>query len=148
MKPSTKIIVIVISSILELFLLVGGVLYGVRASVDPADAVISFSEYFNTGEYKKMLRYVDPSEAKLIKGAINNLPEAVSKSAFETILPFISDVTNTKLYPEIISVNQEKKRAVVTVKFKKLDDENYYDVYLSKKNGIWYIKYFWLSSDK
>lgn len=139
---------IIISSILGLLLLIGGVLYGVRTSDDPADVVISFAEYFNSGEYEKMLRYVEPSEAKLIKGAVDNLPESISKSAFETILPFVSDVTKTKLYPEIISLNQEKNQAVVTVKFRELDNNNYYDVYLSKKKGIWYIKYFWLSSDK
>ena len=66
---------------------------------------------------------------------------------YEDILPFVSDITNTKLYPDIINTQIEKNRAVITVQLKSLDDNNYYDVYLTKKKGIWYIKYFWIASE-
>lgn len=148
MKPLTKRIVVIISIVLGLFLLIGGVLYGVRASVDPAETVIAFSEHFNSGEYRKMLRYVDPSEAKLIKKALKYVPNELTDSTLEIVLPFLSDATNVKLYPDIIEVEEEKKRAVVTVKFRKLDDNNLYDVYLTKKYGFWYVKYIWKADDE
>lgn len=123
-------------------------LYIPRATMSPEDTVTKFSEEFNDGRYNKMLRYIEPSEAKTIKKVIDKLPDGSAEVAFKTVLPFVSDVTNTKLYPNIISINEEKRRAVVTVQFKTIDENHNYDVYLSKKNGIWYIKYIWLSSDE
>lgn len=147
MKPLTKIVLAVISCVLGLFILTVGILFAVRASSDPEDTVITFSEYFNSGEYRKMLYYVDPSEAKLIRKALKYVPDELTDSTLEILLPFLSDATNVKLYPDIVDVQEEKKRAVVTVKFRKLDEVNLYDVYLSKKNGFWYVKYVWKADE-
>ena len=48
----------------------------------------------------------------------------------------------------MVDVQEEKKRAVVTVKFRKLDEENLYDVYLFKKHGFWYVKYVWKADEQ
>lgn len=146
-KSKVKIVIICCGSILLLSLVIFLCFAIPRITMSPEDTVIKFSEEFNDGRYKKMLSYVEPAEAKVIRSVIDKLPSGISENALETILPFVSDITNTKLYPEIINTKEEKKRSVVTVQFKTLDDENYYDVYLSKKNGVWYIKYFWLSSE-
>ena len=143
-----KPILIVSGIIVAVFLVIFLGLFAVRASSDPEDTVITFSEYFNSGEYRKMLYYVDPSEAKLIRKALKYVPDELTDSTLEILLPFLSDATNVKLYPDIVDVQEEKKRAVVTVKFRKLDEENLYDVYLFKKHGFWYVKYVWKADEQ
>ena len=135
----------VIGGLIALALLIVGIAWGIRVSYDPADTVIAISDEFNVGNYKKMLRYVEPSEAKLIKKGMNLLPEGIPKEALEIVFPFLSDISGVKLYPEIIQVSQEKRRAVVTVKFRNLDEEHYYDFYLRRKNLCWYVQYVWVS---
>lgn len=142
-----KVLLIVVAAVLGTILLSFLILFCIRASSDPEDTVITFSEHFNSGEYRKMLYYVDPSEAKLIRKALKYVPDELTDSTLEILLPFLSDATNVKLYPDIVDVQEEKKRAVVTVKFRKLDEENLYDVYLSKKHGFWYVKYVWKADE-
>lgn len=147
-RSNNKVILIVVAAIIGTLLLSALLLFCIRASSDPEDTVITFSEHFNNGEYRKMLYYVDPSEAKLIRKALKYVPDELTDSTLEIVLPFLSDATNVKLYPDIIDVEEEKKRAVVTVKFRKLDEENLYDVYLTKKHGFWYVKYIWKADDE
>lgn len=142
-----KILILSIASILSLSLVILSFIMIPKLARSPEDTIIKFSEKFNDGRYKEMLRYVEPSEAKNIRDILDMLPSEISENALETILPFVSDITNTKLYPDIINTQIEKNRAVITVQLKSLDDNNYYDVYLTKKKGIWYIKYFWIASE-
>lgn len=147
-STNAKSILVILGIVTTTLFVIFLCLYIPRATMSPEDTVTKFAEEFNDGRYKKMLRYIEPSEAKTIKKVIDNLPEGSADVAFKTVLPFVSDITNTKLYPNIISVSEEKRRAVVTVQFKTIDENHNYDVYLSKKNGIWYIKYIWLASDE
>lgn len=147
-NSKVKSIIWILGISVALLLIIFLCLYIPRMTMSPEDTVIKFSEEFNDGRYKKMLRYIEPSEAKTIEAVLEKLPDGSAEVAFGTILPFVSDITNTKMYPDIINTTEEKRRAVVTLQLKTIDEDHYYDVYLSKKYGIWYIKYFWLSSDK
>lgn len=146
-RSNKKSILIAAAAVLGTILLSFLILFCIRASSDPEDTVITFSEHFNNGEYHKMLYYVDPSEAKMIKRALKYVPDELTDNTLEIVLPFLSDATNVKLYPDIIEVEEEKKRAVVTVKFKKLDENSLYDVYLTRKHGFWYVKYIWKADE-
>lgn len=147
-KKSPPIFLVLIAGILALALLVVGVVWGIRVSYDPVDTVIAMTDEFNVGNYKKMLRYIDPSEAKLIRKGMELLPEEIPKDAMEIVFPFLADISGVKLYPEVVQVTQEKRRAVVTVKFRNLDEEHYYDVYLRRKNLCWYVQYAWVSDSE
>ncbi|MDE6785225.1 MAG: DUF4878 domain-containing protein [Ruminococcus sp.] len=138
---TTKIVIVSLAVIVFLSLIVFSFTLLPKLVRSPEDTVVKFSEEFNDGRYKKMLRYVEPSEAKTIHNILDMLPSGISENALETILPFVSDITNTKLYPEIINTTKGKRTAIVKVQFKDLDNNHYYNVHLTKKNGIWYIRY-------
>lgn len=139
--PKNRRPFIVIGIILGVLLLIAGVVTLIyRTSHNPEETVIAFCDEMNAGEYKRAFRYVDPSETKAIMGLLNftdgKIPKQVLTVA-EHFLPFLSDMTNAKLYPEVIDSSVNGRNAVVTIQLENMN--GYYDVHLKRRALKWYI---------
>ena len=111
-----------------------------RTSHNPEETVIAFCEEMNAGEYERAFRYVDPSETKAIKGVLSVAGDKIPKQVLNLaghFLPFLSDMANAKLYPEIIDSSISGRNAVVTIQLNQ--GNTYYDVHLKRKALKWYI---------
>ncbi|MBO5559097.1 DUF4878 domain-containing protein [Ruminococcus sp.] len=112
--------------------------------------VVSFINVANDQNLKKMLEYIEPTEAQIIESAIDKLDSATESTAFTKFkkwLPYISDFTELKPIPQFDStiVNSEiqDKNANITVTLtnRKTSKETECVFYLIDINGTWYIQY-------
>ncbi|MBR4320030.1 MAG: hypothetical protein IKP69_08295 [Oscillospiraceae bacterium] len=148
--PPDRKPILIIGIILGVLLLIAGVitiLY--RTSHNPEETVIAFCDEVNAGEYKRAFRYVDPSETKAIMGLLNFTDDKIPKQVLTLaghFLPFLSDMANMKLYPEVVDSSINGRNAVVTIQLENLN--GYYDVHLKQRALKWYIHHVSISEKK
>ena len=148
-RPNRRPLIIVLIVVGVLLLIAGIITVIYRTAYNPEETVIEFCDEFNAGEYRRALRYVDPSETKAITSLMDIAGDKVSKQVIklaEHFLPFLSDMTNAKLYPEIIDTSVNGRNAVVTIQLENVS--GYYDVHLKRRALKWYIHHVSVSDKK
>lgn len=139
--PPDRKPLLIIGIVIGVLLLIAGVITVIyRTSHSPEETVIAFCDEINAGEYKRAFRYVDPSETKAIMGVLNFAENKIPKQVLSLaghFLPFLSDMANAKLYPEVIDSSISGRNAVVTIQLENMN--GYYDVHLKRKALKWYI---------
>ena len=153
-----KKIGIIISLILILFFISGvGTLYYRNLETSKTEEVQMcesektfrlFVDALNQNHIATALEYVEPTEAQLIKFAINKADELTGNKivkVFSKWFPFLSDFIGLdvipELSPQIITVDESEETSVITVTLNTNDTVSFYDVYLIKIEEKWFIQY-------
>ncbi len=154
MKKSNVVISIVCGVLLVLILALVLFLYFQRNdTTKPETTINSFVSALNDDNINGMLDCIEPSEAQTIRNGISKLESYTGKSFDKLIelLPFISFVSSTDLFPEysveILStqLSDDGTTAIVQITATPIDTESSqslsFDVNLIKIQDVWYIRY-------
>ncbi|MDE5771962.1 MAG: hypothetical protein K2I06_10120 [Ruminococcus sp.] len=143
-KPLIIVIVIILVCIGILF---GLFFYRNHSRKEPVKTINSFMYALNHNNINGMLDCIEPTESELIKSGLEKIDEITDSEIAEKLtdyLPFLTAYLKVDLFPKefdvkIIKTEVDGKKAVVTVSI--IDSKIYYDIYLIKLDGKWYIQY-------
>ena len=155
-KRAIRTLVVLIVILMLLVLCLAGILVFLlyqkehkEQESQPQAAVEAFITELNERDIDGMLRYIEPSEAELIRKGLEKI-EGVSDSALMSLLkktlPFLEHSGTEQLpefHPDILSVKEDETTAVVTICFSGSEGQQFYDVHLIRIGESWYIQYAW-----
>ncbi|MEE5993902.1 MAG: hypothetical protein V3G42_11765 [Oscillospiraceae bacterium] len=108
----------------------------------------SFIEALNKNDINKALTYLEPTEAQLVKYAIDRIDQLTGTNIAKVLskwFPFLSNISGVdvipELSPQVITVEEEEETSVITIAMQSETSVTFYQVYLIQIEGRWFIQY-------